>query len=238
MKVPTGGLPSRSRSIAEALKLLNENLAPRRRAVRAGEVIHRTGDRFEALYLLTSGHVKIVSLSPEGRQQIVGMKFRGDWLGFDAIGSSKYSSEAVAADAGEVWELRYKALVVAGLSEPAVLALLHQAMSHDLIREREWTACLRTLPADARVADFLLRWTESLDGQDQHSDSITLTLTRAEIGNYLGVSLESVSRALSRLSALKLIAFARKGGPRFVIADRTAVSAFVRRSMKSRQIAE
>ena len=238
VKLAAGGLPSSSCSIAEALKLLKENLAPRRRAVRAGEVLHRAGDRFEALYLLTAGHFKIVSLSSDGREQIVGLKFRGDWLGFDAIDSSEHSSEAVATDAGEVWVLRYKELVVAGIREPMILALLHQAMSRDLIREREWTTRLRTLPADARVAGFLLRWTESLDGQDQQSDSITLTLTRAEIGNYLGVSLESVSRALSRLCAFKLIAFARKGGPRLVITDRTAVSAFVRRSMKSREISE
>ena len=235
--IPVGGWPSGRSAITDALELLDANVAPRRRSVRAGEVLHRAGERFEAIYLLASGIFKIVSLSPDGRQQIVGLKFPGDWLGFDGIGISEYSNDAVATDAAEVWVLRYEALVIAGIGEPAILALLHQAMSRDLAREREWVACLRTLPADARVADFLLRWAESLDGEDKRSDSITLTLTRAEIGNYLGVSLESVSRALSELCALRLISFARKGGAQLFIPDRPAVSAYVRRSMKSRGIA-
>src|SRR3982750_4172118 len=67
-----------SQRMVAALKLLNDVLEPQRRMVRAGDSIYQAGERFETLYVLNSGFVKIVALSPDGREQVVGLKFRGD----------------------------------------------------------------------------------------------------------------------------------------------------------------
>jgi len=83
------------------------------------------------------------------------------------------------------------------------------------------------LPADARLADFLRHWAQALEVRDLRSDHITLRLTRAEIGNYLGMTLETVSRSFSRLVALALISFDDKGRRHFAIPDVAALSAFV-----------
>ena len=88
-----------------------------------------------------------------------------------------------------------------------------------------------TLPANARVADFLRFWAESLSKRGMRADQITLRMTRAEIGNYLGMTLETVSRALSRLARDKVIAFATKGGRDVHIPDIQALSAFVQRCL-------
>ena len=102
-----------SESIAGMLKLLDETLAPQRRAVRAGDSIYRGGERFGQLCILNSGNAKIVSVSPDGREQVVSLKFRGDWMGFDGIASGRYTCDAVAMDTGEVWMFRYDALLAA-----------------------------------------------------------------------------------------------------------------------------
>ena len=85
-----------SRRIADTLVMLKEALAPQRRLVHAGDVIYQSGERFGTLYILNSGFFKIVNLSADGREQVVGLKFRGDWLGFDGIARRQYSCDAVA----------------------------------------------------------------------------------------------------------------------------------------------
>jgi CRP/FNR family transcriptional regulator len=88
-----------------------------------------------------------------------------------------------------------------------------------------------TLPADARVADFLRYWADSLAKRGMRTDQFTLRMTRAEIGNYLGMTLETVSRALSKLARDKVIAFAEKGRRDVHIPDVRALSAFVQRCL-------
>ncbi|MES2098260.1 MAG: Crp/Fnr family transcriptional regulator [Pseudomonadota bacterium] len=213
------------------LTLLNEVLAPQRRVVHAGDVIYQAGERFDNLYVLNSGFNKIVNLSPDGREQVVGLKFRGDWLGFDGIANGHYSCDAIAMDTGEVWTIRYDALLVACSSHPALLTALHEAMSREIARDRDSLMSVCTLPADARVADFLRYWAESLAKRGLRTDQITLRMTRAEIGNYLGMTLESVSRALSKLARGNVIAFAEKGRRDVQIPDVRALSAFVQQCL-------
>jgi CRP/FNR family transcriptional regulator len=213
------------------LKLLDEALAPQRRVVHAGDVIYQAGERFGNLYVLNSGFSKIVNLSPDGREQVVGLKFRGDWLGFDGIADGHYSCDAIAMDTGEVWTIRYGALLAACSNHPALLTALHEAMSLEIARDRDSLMSVCTLPADARVADFLRYWADSLAERGLRTDQITLRMTRAEIGNYLGMTLESVSRALSKLARGNVIAFAEKGRRHVQIPDVSALSAFVQQCL-------
>ena len=217
------------RQIGATLKLLADALAPQRRVVHAGDVICQAGARFGNLYILNSGFCKIVSLSADGREQVVGLKFRGDWMGFDGIADGSYSCDAVAMDTGEVWVFRYDALLAACARTPALLTVLHEAMSREIARDRDSLMSVCTLPADARVADFLCYWADSLAERGLRTDQITLRMTRAEIGNYLGMTLETVSRALSRLARDKVINFAAKGRRELQIPDVSALSAFVQR---------
>jgi len=220
-----------SQHIADTLKMLNDQLAPQRRVVHAGDLIYQAGERFGNLYILNSGFFKIVNLSADGREQVVGLKFRGDWLGFDGIANNHYGCDAIAMDTGEVWVVRYDTLLVACAREPALLTVLHEAMSREIARDRDSLMSVCTLPADARVADFLRYWAESLARRGMRCDQITLRMTRAEIGNYLGMTLETVSRSLSKLARDKVIAFAEKGRRDVHIPDVSALSAFVQRCL-------
>ena len=140
-----------------------------------------------------------------------------------------YGCDAIAMDTGEVWTFRYDALLEACVARPVLLSVLHEAMSREIGRDRDSMMSLCTLPADARVADFLRNWAEALSDRGLRTDQITLRMTRAEIGNYLGMTLETVSRALSRLARTDVIRFAEKGRREIQIPQVEALSEFIQR---------
>ena len=132
--------------------------------------------------------------------------------GFDGLADGRHDCDAIAMDTGSVLSIRYDELLGAGMREPALLTAFHAAMSRELARDRSSLMSLCTLPSDARVAEFLRDWADSLASRGLRTDRITLRMTRAEIGNYLGMTLESVSRALSRLAREQVISFAESLG--------------------------
>ena len=219
------------KDISDTLDLLCRTLAPQRRVVRAGDVVYRVGEPFDNLYILNSGYCKIVNLSPDGREQVVALKFRGDWLGFDGIADRQYSCDAVAIDTGEVWVFPYAAFLAACTTAPALLTAMHEAMSREIANDRDSLMSVCTLTAEARVAEFLRYWADSIAQRGMRTDQITLRMTRAEMGNYLGMTLETVSRSLSRLAKEQLIHFAEKGRRDIRIPCVHALTAFVARSL-------
>jgi CRP/FNR family transcriptional regulator, anaerobic regulatory protein len=216
-----------ARRLTDMLALVAEQVPLQRRVVHAGETVYRCGDAFTQLFVLNTGCFKIVNSAADGRAQVVGLQFRGDWLGFDGIAGGRHRCDAVALDTGEVWALRYDALLAACAAHPPLMALLHAEMSRVISRDRDSLMALTTLSVDARVAEFLRLMADTLAQRGLRTDQITLRMTRAEIGNYLGMTLESVSRALSRLARLQVIAFADGARREISIPDLGALAAFV-----------
>jgi CRP/FNR family transcriptional regulator len=223
-------------AIADTLMLLRDRLDPQRRIVHAGDVIYRAGETFANLYILNTGFFKIVKLTADGREQVVSLKFRGDWMGFDGIAREAYGCEAIAMDTGELWTVPYAHLLAGCVDCPGLLTVLHEAMSREIGQDRDSLISVCTLPADARVAEFLRYFAVSLSARGMRSDQICLRMTRAEIGNYLGMTLESVSRALSRLARDKVIAFAEKGRRDILIPDLRALSTFAQRCVGTARV--
>jgi CRP/FNR family transcriptional regulator len=220
-----------SERICDTMKLLAGTLSPQRRVVHTGDVLYQAGERFSHLYVLNSGIFKMLSLSADGREQVVGLKFRGDWLGFAGIAKGCYACDAVAMDTGEVWSIRYDELLKACARHPQLMAIVHEAMSGEIMRDRDSLMSVCTLPADARVADFLRYWVDSLAKRGLRTDQIKLRMTRAEIGNYLGMTLETVSRALSKLARQGLISFTEKGRRDIDIPDVGRLDSFIQQCL-------
>jgi CRP/FNR family transcriptional regulator, anaerobic regulatory protein len=214
--------------IAEMLQLLQDSVSIQRRVVRSGDTVYQVGQSFGCLYVVNSGFFKMVNLSGEGREQVVSLHFKGDWLGLDGIAHGQYGCDAIAMDTGEVWAIRYDALIQAAVRTPALLTAMHGAMSRELRRDHDSMLSLCALPADARVAAFLRYWADALDQRGLRTDQFTLRMTRAEIGNYLGMTLESVSRALSRLARGDLIRFTERGRRDIHIPHVDALTDFIR----------
>jgi CRP/FNR family transcriptional regulator len=212
----------------ESLGLIEHHLSFTRRTVHAGEAVQAAGDPFACLHIVNSGAFKTVNLADDGREQVVGLHFKGDWIGFDGVASGRSACDAITMDTGEVWSLRYAALLKAAANAPELMHAMVMAMSCQLARDRDWRLALSTLPADARVADFLRSWAESLAERSLRTDQITLGMSRAEIGNHLGLTLETVSRAFSRLARCGLIRFDEKGRRTIAVPSVEALVEFVR----------
>ena len=215
----------------ESLALIERHLPFARRTVHAGDVVQIAGHAFTCLHIVNSGAVKTMNLAADGREQVVGLHFKGDWIGFDCIARGRTACDAVAMDTSDVWSLRYAALLEAAARVPALLHTVCMSMSGQLARERDGRLALSTLPADARVANFVRVWAESLAERGLRTDQITLGMTRAEIGNHLGMTLETVSRAFSRLARGGLIRFDEKGRRQIAVPSVAALVEFVQRAV-------
>ncbi len=227
------GLPRQEAEVAptqrwrEALTLIDRHLSYTRRQLHAGDSIQSAGADFNCLHLVHFGAIKSVVVAANGSHQLAGLHLKGDWIGFDGIASGQCACDAYAMDTSEIWSLRYVVLLKTAERVPEIAHALYAAMSGQLAYDRAWRFALATMPADARLADFLRSWARSLALRELRTDHITLRLTRAEIGNYLGMTLETVSRSFTRLAELELIAFEGKGRRHFTIRDVAALEAFV-----------
>lgn len=224
---PAKSGPRSSSFWRESLTLMEQYLVFGRRKVRVNDQVYRCGETFDTLYLISSGLFKIVNLAPDGREQPAGLYFKGDWLGFDGIPKGRHGCSAIALDTGEVWTIRYDTLLQASAKEPMLMRVLLAAMSAQLARNRDVMLSMGTLPADARVADFLLQWAHSLAERGLRTDQINVHMTRADMGHYLGLTLESVSRALSRLARCGVIEFNEKGRRDISIPSLSALNTFI-----------
>ncbi len=214
----------------ESLALMEQYVTFVRQKVRTDDKVYLCGETFDTLYLISAGLFKIVNLAPDGREQPAGLFFKGDWLGFDGIPTGQHGCSAVALDSGELWTIRYDTLLQASAREPLLMRLVLSAVSAQLARNRDITLSMGTLSADARVADFLLQWAHSLEERGMRTDQINVHMSRAEMGDYLGLRLESVSRALSRLARCGVIRFNEKGRREINIPDLDALSDFIKHS--------
>jgi CRP/FNR family transcriptional regulator, anaerobic regulatory protein len=175
------------------------------RNVRRGESLYQAGDPFDNLYAVRSGSLKTVMAHRDGREQVMGLRLAGDPLGLDGISTNAHTSSAVALEDSSVCIVPYAALKHLCRETGAMQDRLHRLMSEQLIRESSQLMVLGSLSADERVAAFLLDVSER-NGQRGYSHAeFNLRMTREDMGSYLGMTLETVSRTLSRFQKRGLI---------------------------------
>lgn len=175
------------------------------RQVKAGEALHRAGDKLEAVYVVRAGCAKIVRFDGAGNAQVLGFAMPGDAIGLDAADLSRYTTDAIALDAGAVIVLPFDRLEDMARRFPGVERLLHGLFSREMVRQQRIIWLLGTLDARARVASFLLQLSERFGQLGYSRTSLLLPMTRKDVGSYLGLKLETVSRTLSSFAAAGLV---------------------------------
>ena len=175
------------------------------RRVREGESLVRAGDKFHSLYVVRSGCFKTVYTDFSGSEQVLGFPICGDLMGADGIDSGHYSSTAISLDTSEVVIVPLTSLARLVCECPRLEALLYRVLSRELVRAQNMAWTLGTLGAEGRVAAFLLTLSARLGALGYSRCSFNLRMTRQEIGSYLGLKLETVSRALSALNTSGII---------------------------------
>ena len=195
---PGAGMGAQGR-IADMLALLAATMPLHRRIVHAGELVHRGGDGFTQLSVVHCGVFKIVSTTPDGREHVVGLGFRGDWLGLDGIVSDSHRSDAVALEDAQVCTIDYNELEALLHEFPELRRQFQRILSREIVRSTEMMQLLGSMCAEKRVATFLLDLTQRLRERGGPETSLVLPMTREEIGSCLGLKLETVSRMFSKL---------------------------------------
>ncbi|MGE5795026.1 MAG: Crp/Fnr family transcriptional regulator [Bacteroidota bacterium] len=180
------------------------------RRLKAGDTLVRAGDRFDAIYVIRSGFFKTVRIDEAGNEMVMALPMGGDAIGFDGFDPGQYTADVIALDASLVAVLPFARLAQLARTHPCLERALFRAFSRELGRDRSMIWLLGTLDAESRLATFLLDLSERFGRLGYSRTSFELRMTRQEIGSYLGIKLETVSRTLSGLAADRLISVDRR----------------------------
>ena len=192
--------------LAEGDIHLFDELVSTKRKVARGAALFRAGDGFEALYSVHSGAFKTLVPSRHGNEKITGFHLQGELIGLDAISNSRHGGTAIALEDSEVCVLPFARLEAAALRIPAIQHRLLRALSSDISRDHGLMLLLGAMTAGQRLAAFLLSLSHRYARMGYASGRFALRMTREEIGSYLGLTLETVSRLFSRFQREGLLA--------------------------------
>jgi CRP/FNR family transcriptional regulator, anaerobic regulatory protein len=171
-----------------------------------GTALFRPGEQFKSLYAIRTGFFKTTMNGEDGDEQVTGFYMAGELMGLDGIARERYHCQAVALEDAEVCELDMTRIEEFAQRIPALQHHMHKLMSQEIVHDHEVMVLLGSRQAEARVAQFLLNLLERLGVRGQSSKELVLRMTREEIGSYLGLKLETVSRSFSKLAQQGLIA--------------------------------
>ena len=192
----------RQQHAAPALESLLLRWPPRVHRLEARQALFHAGQPRHSLFYVRSGCFRTSVLSEDGREKITGFHLRGDLLAIDSYDTPTHGCSAVALDTSEVWELPLD-LLKSRL--PEALPLVTSMLANELRRDWRWMLTVGTLNAEQRVVAFLLDLAMRLEALGFSARQLFLRMTRAELGNFLSLQLETVTRALSRLAAAGMI---------------------------------
>jgi CRP/FNR family transcriptional regulator len=176
----------------------------RRRVLRDTNLYH-IGDPFTNLYAVRVGHFKTHQVSADGAEQITGFQMAGELLGLDAISTDRHNCYAVALEDSEVCEIPFSKLEALFTTIPALLRHFHRMMSQEITRDQGAMLMLGNMRAEQRFAALLVNLSSRYKARGYSATQFQLRMSREDIGNYLGLTIESISRMLSRFKKQGLI---------------------------------
>ena len=182
-----------------------EGLVYARRRVKRGEALFNAGDTFGSIYAIRSGFFKTSVIDGEGREQVTGFCMGGELLGMDGLGAGRYNGTAVALEDSEVCVMPFSLVEDMSREIPALQRHLHSVLSREIVRDHGVMMLLGSMRAEERLATFLLNLSKRFLRRGYSSSDFHLRMTREEIGSYLGLKLETVSRLFSAFQKDELI---------------------------------
>lgn len=180
--------------IGEAHDAHLKRLVYARRRVRAGEVLFHAGDVFESLYAVFSGSFKARAADVRAREQVTGFYLLGELLGLDGFASGRYQVSALALEESVVCVVPRALIEEIGREVPALHRGLRAALAQEIVREQRMMQLLGGMRAEGRLAVFLLDLSQRFARHGYSAHEYSLRMTRKDIGGYLGLTAETVSR--------------------------------------------
>jgi CRP/FNR family transcriptional regulator len=193
----------------DELERLDDLISTRRR-IKRGDHLYRAGAPFDSIFAIRSGFFKTDVLLEDGRDQVTGFQMAGELLGLDGISTEFHTCNAIALEDSEICSIPFSRLE--GLSREIhnLQHHFHKVMSREIVRDHGVMMLLGTMRAEERLAAFLLNLSQRFTARGFSHAEFYLRMTREEIGSYLGLKLETVSRAFSRFQEEGYIAVQQK----------------------------
>ena len=181
-----------------------------RRRIKEGQALYHEGDRFQCMYAVRSGTFKSTLNLKDGREQVTGFQMAGELLGFDGLASGKHASSAVALEDAEICAIPYAHLSELAATSVDLQHVISRLMSREIVREHSLMMLLGSMNAEERLAAFLLNISQRMKARGYSASEFHLRMSRAEIGSYLGMKLETVSRTFSAFAQQRLLEVDKK----------------------------
>ncbi len=188
----------------EEVMLLDQHMV-HRQVVKKGESLYRTGDPFKSLFAVSTGFLKTSILHEDGRAQVTGFQMAGEILGLDAISTDQHICDAVALVDSMVCEITFDRFEELGQLMSNLQRRFNKTLSREIVREQGVMLLLGSMRAEERLAAFLGSLAKRFAARKQSGSELVLPMTREDIGSYLGLKLETVSRILSRFHDQQLL---------------------------------
>jgi CRP/FNR family transcriptional regulator len=179
------------------MERVDEVVATRRKVGR-GDNLFRNGDKFNALYAIRTGFFKTRISSEDGRDQVTGFQMAGEIIGLDGIVSDHHTCDAVALEDAEVCVMPFDRIEELSREITSLQRHVHKIMSREIVRENGVMLLLGSMRAEERLAAFLVNLVQRLHARGFSQSELVLRMTREEIGSFLGLKLETVSRTFSK----------------------------------------
>ena len=181
----------------QQLQRIDEIVATRRK-VKRGSTLFRNGETFTSLYAIRTGFFKTCVATEDGRDQVTGFQMAGEIIGLDGIVHDHHTCDAIALEDAEVCVMPFDGLEELSREVTALQNHVHIVMSREIVREHGVMLLLGSMRAEERLAAFILNLVQRLHTRGFSSQELVLRMTREEIGSYLGLKLETVSRTFSK----------------------------------------
>jgi CRP/FNR family transcriptional regulator len=175
-----------------------DDLVATRRKIKRGASLFNNGDPFNALYAIRTGFFKTCVTTEDGRDQVTGFQMAGEIIGLDGIVSDLHTCDAVAIEDAEVCVMPFDKIEAFSHEVKALQSHVHKIMSREIVREHGVMLLLGSMRAEERLAAFLLNLVQRLHSRGFSQSELVLRMTREEIGSFLGLKLETVSRTFSK----------------------------------------
>lgn len=184
---------------ADELNRIDELVATRRR-IKRGTALFHNGDAFTSLYAIRTGFFKTCVTTEEGLDQVTGFQMAGEIIGLDGIVNDHHTCDAIALEDAEICVLPFDRIEELSREVNALQHHVHKIMSREIVREHGVMLLLGSMRAEERLAVFLLNLVQRLHARGFSQSELVLRMTREEIGSYLGLKLETVSRTFSKFA--------------------------------------
>ncbi len=182
-----------------------DDLVAQRKKVARGEALFRNGEPFTSLFAIRTGFFKTCVSAEDGRDQVTGFQMAGEMIGLDGIVHEHHTCDAIALEDAEVCVMPFSRIEELSREVTALQRHVHKILSREIVRENGVLMLLGSMRAEERLATFLLNLVQRLHARGFSQSELVLRMTREEIGSYLGLKLETVSRTFSRFSEEKII---------------------------------